>query len=103
MFSCSIQFLIIVKNEYCNHNNNNKLSTINNIMGLMKVFSGSEILALALQGKIEEVGVDTVLKNNIQSARLAGFGNSGQAVELFIQETDFAKANPVIEEFRLSI
>lgn len=72
-------------------------------MGLMKVFSGSEILALALQAKIEEVGVDTVVKNNIQSARLAGFGNSGQAVELFIQETDFAKANPIIEEFRLSI
>ncbi|WP_269227493.1 putative signal transducing protein [Flavobacterium eburneipallidum] len=72
-------------------------------MGLMKVFSGSEILALALQEKIEAVGVDTVLKDNIQSARLAGFGSSGQAVELFIQETDFAKANPVIEEFRLSI
>ncbi len=47
-------------------------------MGLMKVFSGSEILALA-------------------------FGNLGQAVEVFIQETDFAKANPVIEEFRMSI
>jgi hypothetical protein len=72
-------------------------------MGLMKVFSGSEILALALQQKIEEKGVNTVMKDNIQSARLAGFGNSGQAVELFIQETDFAKANPVIEEFRLSI
>ena len=72
-------------------------------MGLMKVFSGSEILALALQQKIEEIGVDTVIKNNIQSARLSGFGNLGQAVEVFIQETDFAKANPVIEEFRMSI
>ncbi len=82
---------------------NNKLSTTNNSMGLMKVFSGSEILALALQGKIEEAGVETVLKNNIQSATMAGFGTTGQAVELFIQETDFAKANPVIEEFRLSI
>ena len=72
-------------------------------MGLMKVFSGSEILALALQAKIEEAGVETLLKNNIQSARLAGFGTSGSAVELFIQETDFAKANPVIEEFRMSL
>ena len=72
-------------------------------MGLMKVFSGSEILALALQAKIEEIGVNTVVKNNIQSATLGGFGNLGQAVEVFIQETDFAKANPVIEEFRLSI
>lgn len=72
-------------------------------MGLMKIFSGSEILALALQKKIEEIGVTTVVKNNIQSARLSGFGDLGQAVELFIQETDFSKANPVIEEFRLSI
>ncbi|MFV8334587.1 putative signal transducing protein [Flavobacterium sp. RSP29] len=72
-------------------------------MGLMKVFSGSEILALALQQRIEAIGVETVLKNNIQSARLAGFGELGQAVELFIQETEFSKANPVIEEFRMSI
>jgi aspartate aminotransferase-like enzyme len=72
-------------------------------MGLMKVFSGSEILALALQQKIEAAGVNTVLKNNIQSATLSGFGTTGQAVEVFIREIDFAKANPVIEEFRLSI
>jgi hypothetical protein len=72
-------------------------------MGLMKVFSGSEILALALQQRIEAIGVETVLKNNIQSARLAGFGTTGQAVELFVQETEFAKVNPVIEEFRMSI
>ncbi|UQD57640.1 DUF2007 domain-containing protein [Flavobacterium sp. K5-23] len=72
-------------------------------MGLMKVFSGSEILAIALKEKMEAIGVDTVMKDNIQSARLAGFGSSGSAVELFIQETDFSKANPVIEEFRMSI
>jgi hypothetical protein len=72
-------------------------------MGLMKIFSGSEILAQALQQKIEEKGVNTVLKNNIQSARLAGFGSSNLAVEVFIQEIDFGKANPIIEEFRLSI
>ena len=72
-------------------------------MGLMKVFSGSEILAQALQQKLEEAQVDTVIKNNIQSARLGGFGNTDLAVEVFIQETDFAKANPVIEDFRMSI
>ena len=72
-------------------------------MGLMKVFSGSEILAQALQVKLEEANVATNLKNNIQSGRLAGFGTADQAVEVFIQEIDFAKANPVIEEFRMSI
>jgi len=72
-------------------------------MGLMKIFSGSEILAQALQQKIEAIGISTVIKNNIQSARLAGFGNTGLAVEVFIQEVDFGKANPVIEEFRMTI
>ncbi len=72
-------------------------------MGLMKVFSGSEVLAQSLQTRLNNAGVETMIKNNIQSGRLAGFGTSDQAVEVFIQETDFAKANPVIEEFRLSI
>ncbi|MBX9806198.1 MAG: DUF2007 domain-containing protein [Flavobacteriaceae bacterium] len=71
-------------------------------MGLMKVFSGSEILALGLQEKIEEIGVTTVIRNNNQSNVLPSIDNR-KAVELFIQETDFSKANPVIEEFRLSI
>lgn len=72
-------------------------------MGLMKVYSGSEILAIALLEKLEAAGVETVKKDNIQSARLAGFGQTDLAVEVFIQETDFAKANPVIEDFRMSI
>ncbi len=69
----------------------------------MKVFSGSEILALALKDKIEAIDIAVVKKDNIQSARLAGFGSSGSAVELFVQETDYGKVSPVIEEFRLSI
>ena len=72
-------------------------------MGLIKIFSGSEILATALQSKIEAVGVNVVKRDNLQSARLAGFGNSDLAVELFIQEKEFNKANTVIEEFRMSI
>ena len=72
-------------------------------MGLMKVFSGSEILALSLKERIEAIGIDVVMKNNIQSARLAGFGSSGQAVELFVQEVEYGKVNPVIEEFLMSL
>ena len=71
-------------------------------MGLMKVFSGSEILAQALQQKLESIGLETVIRNNNQSNVLPSITNT-KAVELFIQETDFGKANPVIEEFRMSI
>lgn len=68
----------------------------------MKVFSGSEILALALQEKIEEIGVNTVIRNNNQSNVLPSISTT-KPVELFIQEIDFSKANPVIEEFRMTI
>lgn len=72
-------------------------------MGLMKVFSGSEILAKNLQSRIEDHGVSTVLKDNIQSARLGGFGNTDLAVEVFIQETDFNKAHQIIEDFKIEM
>ena len=68
----------------------------------MKVFSGSEILAVSLKSKIEALGIETVIRDNNQSNVFPSIENS-KAVELFIQETDFSKANPVIEEFRLSI
>ena len=61
------------------------------------------VVSKTLNEKIKAVGVETIMKDNIQSARLGGFGNSDLAVEIFIEEVDFGKANAVIEEFRLSI
>lgn len=71
-------------------------------MGLIKLFSGDEILAQALQQKIEAIGVNTVIRDNNQANVFPSI-QSKKAVELFIQETDFSKANPVVEEFRLSL
>jgi hypothetical protein len=71
-------------------------------MGLIKIFSGSEILALSLQEKIESIGINTVLRSNNQANVLPSI-QTDKAVELFIQEIDFGKANPVIEEFRLNL
>ncbi|MDP2162589.1 MAG: DUF2007 domain-containing protein [Flavobacterium sp.] len=72
-------------------------------MGMMKIFSGSEILASALKEKIEEIGVEVLQKDNIQSARLGGFGNLDLAVELFIDERYYGKVAEVVEKFRMSI
>ncbi len=72
-------------------------------MALMKIFSGSEILAQALQSKLESAEISTVVKNNIQSGLIAGFGTAGQAVEVFIEKIDLVKASPIIEEFKMSI
>lgn len=72
-------------------------------MGMIKIFSGSEILASRLKEQIEAIGVDVLKKDNIQSARLGGFGNTDLAVELFIDERYYGKVNNLIEKFRMSI
>ncbi len=71
-------------------------------MGLIKIFSGSEILATALKAKLEEKNIDVVIKDNNQANVLPSIQNT-KAIELFIQETNFNKANPIIEDFRMSI
>lgn len=71
-------------------------------MGLIKIFSGEEILAVTLKEKLEEADIYVVVRNNNQANVLPSI-QTAKAVELFIQEIDFGKAHPVIEEFRLSI
>lgn len=69
-------------------------------MGLMKIFSGDEASAIVLQQKIEVAKIATVIRNNNQIT--SNITTSSKPVELFIQETDFGKASPIIEDFRMS-
>lgn len=71
-------------------------------MGLIKIFSGEEILAVTLKEKLEEANINVVLRANNQANVLPSI-QIAKAVELFIMEVDYGKASPVIEEFRLSI
>ena len=71
-------------------------------MGLIKIFSGNEILVVTLKDKLEAAAINVVIRNNNQSNVLPSI-SAEKPVESFIQETDFHKANPVIEAFRMSI
>ena len=71
-------------------------------MGLIKIFSGEEILAVTLKEKLEEADLTVVIRNNNQANVLPSI-QTIKAAELFIQEVDYGKASPVIEEFRLSL
>ena len=72
-------------------------------MGLIKIFSGTDKIATQLQEQIEAIEIEVVKKENLQSARFMDNKNANLAVELFIQEKNFHKANPIIEEFRLNL
>lgn len=69
-------------------------------MGLVKIFSGSEILALDLKQRIEAQGISVEIKNNNQANVFPSL-NNGKAVEVFIKENDFMKVNQVVEDFKM--
>ena len=71
-------------------------------MGLIKIFSGEEILAKSLKQHLEDADINVVIRSNNQATVLSSI-QTQKAVELFIQEIDFGKANSIIELFRLSI
>jgi hypothetical protein len=71
-------------------------------MGLIKIFSGEEILAVSLKVRLEEAAIEVVIRNNNQANVLPSV-SIPKAVELFIQEVNFGKAHPIIEAFRLSL
>ena len=66
---------------------------------MIKIFSGSEILALALELELLENEIVPLLKNNIQSGNMAGFGTADSAVDVFIPKIDLIKASPILQKY----
>lgn len=71
-------------------------------MGLVKIFSGAEVLALDLKKRIEAAGINVEIRNNNQANVFPSLNNN-KAVEVFIQENDFMKVNTVVEEFKMGL
>ncbi|GGB75443.1 hypothetical protein GCM10007424_14220 [Flavobacterium suaedae] len=65
-------------------------------MNTVKVYSGNEIMAASVKNKLEEAGISIVVRDNIQSATLAGFGSLGQVVNIYVNEEDAEKAKTII-------
>lgn len=64
----------------------------------IKIFSGSEVEALAIKQQLEDRDVEPIVRNGYESARLAGFGNTDAAVELYITVEDFEKVKDIFEK-----
>jgi hypothetical protein len=67
---------------------------------LIRVFSGSEILAILLKDELEVNGIPAIIQNDFQSGISAGFaGGVPSSVDLLIKESDLKNAEPIINEF----
>ena len=66
-----------------------------------KIFSGSEITALAVKNILEENQIEYIERNDIQSAIRSGFGSADQAVHIFVLEDELERARILLSDFDL--
>lgn len=69
----------------------------------IKLYSGTSILVNRLAYMLDEIGVSSIIKDNQESGRLAGFGTLGQSVDLLINEEDYEKAKDSLDIFQKEI
>lgn len=65
-----------------------------------KVYTGTTILTNRLAFLLDEANIATLIKDNHESGRLAGFGTTGISCELFIYKSDFEAAEKIISNFK---
>jgi hypothetical protein len=67
---------------------------------LVKVYTGSETTVLLLKDLLEEIKVSSIIQNNYKLGVEVGFvGGVQSSVDLFIQQSDFETAEPLIRDF----
>lgn len=63
---------------------------------LTRIYSGTEVLVNLLKGKLENTGISATIQNDSNDSFLRGVPT---AIDLYIQRSDFKKAEPIINEF----
>ncbi|MCU4174743.1 putative signal transducing protein [Carboxylicivirga sp. N1Y90] len=77
---------------------------MNDNSSILHVFSGTEITVNHLKNILEENNVPSLIKNDYAAGQSAGFmGGTPFAIDLYIQEVDKDKAEPIIEKFKATI
>jgi hypothetical protein len=68
---------------------------------LIRIYSGTELTVNLLKDELEGFGIPSMIQNDFNSGVSAGFsGGVPSAIDLFIQERDLGKAEPIVSEFR---
>jgi hypothetical protein len=68
--------------------------------GVVRVYTGGEVLVGRLKGILEEAGITSMIKDDFQASISAGFVSGvPSALDLYIQESDMIAAEPIIRDF----
>lgn len=63
---------------------------------LIRVYTGTEVLVFILKDRLEETGIATTIQDDSNDNFLRGVPT---AIDLYIQQSDLKKAEPIISEF----
>lgn len=69
----------------------------------IKIFTGTEIIVKGLENELEDAKIPFIVKNNVESARLAGFGTPTNSVSIYVKEMDMELATPIVNQYKESI
>lgn len=69
----------------------------------IKIFSDTSVVVSGLRSLLEENNIGCIVKDQTESGRLAGFGTPINSVEIYILESDWKQAKPVLEKFKKEI
>lgn len=65
----------------------------------VRIFTGTSIQVNRIASLLEEQQKSFLIKNPIESGRLAGFGTSSESVEVFVLNSDFKNTEEVLRAF----
>ncbi|MCZ4408880.1 DUF2007 domain-containing protein [Cryomorphaceae bacterium 1068] len=65
---------------------------------LVKLLTGSSIEVSRIAALLEDNSIAIFTKDNVESARVAGFGVPQNSVELHVAADDFDRAKKILEE-----
>lgn len=63
---------------------------------LIRVYTGTEVSVSLLKGRLENIGISVSIQNDSTNSFLRGVPI---AIDLYIQQFDYKKAEPIISEF----
>ena len=68
----------------------------------IKIFEGSFIVSNRLVNELQNINIFPIIKNEIESARLAGFGLVGlNSISVYVFKDEVEKANNLLIQLRI--
>lgn len=62
----------------------------------IKIFTGSSMEVLAIKNTLESINIIPVIKDEAQSARLAGFGATSDQLQVYVHKDELARAQKAL-------